>query len=198
MLKRQGGPRVGLLLAILGLALLVAGCGGGGSSSSSQSTSAAAEPSAQFRTKNGKNTIPTFGEEASEAERETANAVVVESLEAREAADFKTQCETLNETGLEGIPNAKNRRDCPAALKEFAEPLPSTKKIRKDTLSGSITAFRVKGESGYALYHGNDGNDYALPLEKEGGSWKVSAVNTIKLESSPPETKPESAAQSSN
>jgi hypothetical protein len=129
----------------------------------------------------GKNTIPKFGEEASVEEREAANAVVVASLKARQAADFAAQCETLDQAAMKEIPKAKNLQGCPAALKKFAEPLSATKKFRKNTLSGSIAALRVKGDEGYALFHGTDGTDYAVPLEKEDGVWKVSAVNAIQL-----------------
>ena len=66
-------------------------------------------------------------------------------------------------------------------MKKLASPLSRTKEARKDTLTGSITALRVKGGQGYALYHGNDGTDYAVPLEKEGGTWKVSSIETKEL-----------------
>jgi hypothetical protein len=119
--------------------------------------------------------------------------VVVKSLKARQAADFKTQCETLSKKGIEEIPNAKGEQDCPAALKKLAEPLSSTKEAREDTLAGSIATFRVKGGRGCALYHGSDGNDHAVPLEKEDGAWKLSSIVTTELESNQASTKPKAA-----
>jgi hypothetical protein len=169
-------------------ALLVAGCGGGSSSSSSSSASSSAttasdssggaEPSKQFLKPKGNNKIAEFGSEASVEERETASKVVEESLKAREDADFATQCETLSLKGIKEIPGTKTRAECPKALKSFAEPLSETKKARKDTLSGPIDAMRVKGEKGYALYHGTDKKNYAVPLEEEDGAWKVASVIT--------------------
>lgn len=179
MLMRRGGPQLALLLALLGLALVIAGCGA--SSSTSSESGSGAEPSAQFLKKNGKNTIPEFGEEASAEEREAVNTVVVKNLKARQAADWATQCNTLSMKGIAEIPGAKNHQDCPTALKKLGEPLSVTKGIRTDTLSGSIAAFRIEGERGYALYHGNDGRNHALPLEKEDGVWKVGSINTIEL-----------------
>jgi hypothetical protein len=175
----RGGLRICLLLAGC-LALVVAGCGGGSSSSSTDGGSTAAS-STQFPKTKKDRPIVTFGKEASAEEREAVNKVMVESLTARENGDFATQCKTLNATGLEEIPGAKDQSSCPAALKKFAEPLAATKKARKDRLSGSIAVFRVNGGSGYALFHGNDGKDYAWALKKEGGSWKLSAVNAIEL-----------------
>jgi hypothetical protein len=187
MSRRQWSLPIGLLLALLSLALLAAGCGGGSSSSvsSSSESGAGAEPSAQFRKPNDKHSaaqfVTSFGSEASAEEREAASEVVTKNLAARAAADFKTQCETLNKHGIGEIPGAKNHRDCPEALTKYAEPLAKTKAFRKDTLSGPIAALRVKGERGYALYHGSDKKDYAVPLEKEDGSWKVSSVSTTEL-----------------
>jgi hypothetical protein len=190
MSTRDRGLRLGLLLVLACLAALLAGCGDGSSSSPSSSSSkpsssapasesevgSGTEPSAQFLRKNSKNTIVKFGEEASAEEREAASAVITESYEAREAADFEAQCQTLSKKALKKIPKAKDKQACPAALKKYAEPLSATKEARKNTLSGPIAALRVKGKSGYALYHGNDGSDYALAVEKEAGAWKVAVL----------------------
>jgi hypothetical protein len=165
------------------LGLTVAGCGGGSSSSSAPNKTEAnnAEPAAQFLKPKGKNTIPKFGSEASTEERKATSAIVAKSLKARETADFATQCETLSTKAITNIPGAKGRSDCVAALKKFAEPLAKTKNARKDTLTGLIAAMRVKGDSGWGLYHGNDGKDYAVALEQEGGIWKVGSVVTIEI-----------------
>jgi hypothetical protein len=170
---------VGLLAAFICLGLIVAGCGGGSSSSSSSTTST--EASAAFIKKGHINLVPKFGEEAPEKEREEVNVIVTENLKARAAADFATQCKTLGAKGMAEVPGAKNQKNCAAALKKFAEPLAGTKKAREDTLKGSIAALRVKGDKGWALYHGAGGKDYAVPLEKEGGTWKVSSVLTTEL-----------------
>ena len=171
---------MGLCLALLGVAVIISGCGGGNSSSSSESTSEA-EPSAQFVKQKSDRRYAAFGAEASTQERETANTVVTENLKARAAADFETQCETLNKKAIAKIPGAKNEKGCPAALKKIAEPLSGSKELRANTLTGSIAALRVKGDEGFALYHGNDGKNWAVPLEKENGSWKVGALIMIEL-----------------
>jgi len=123
-----------------------------------------------------------FGREAPQAELLAANAVVVKNLKARESGDFATQCATLNHQTTKGfLPPAGSKGGCAAGLRSFAEPLAKTKAARKDTLSGSISVLRVKGKLGYALYHGNDGKDYGLLMEKEGGKWKVGSLLTFEL-----------------
>ena len=180
--------RIGLLLALLILALAAAGCGGGGSSSGGSSSSSTSsdpssgpEPNATFKTSHGGKKIVNFGEEASLDEWEAANVVVVKNLKAREAGDWAGQCETLSQSGIKEIRGTEKRSECPARLEEIGKPA-STKALRKDTLPGDIQVLRVKGNRAYALYNGNDGQDYAVPLEKEDGRWRVTRLTMIPLD----------------
>jgi len=176
MSTRLRVARVGLLAASVCLGLIIAGCGGGSSSSVTSE-----EASAVFIKKGHINAIPKFGKEASDSERQEVSVIVSMNLKARAAGDFATQCKTLGAKGMAEIPGAKDQQTCADALKRLAEPLSGSKEIRKDTLDGSIVALRVKGDKGWALYHGNDGKDYALPLEKEAGRWRVGSLVTTEL-----------------
>ncbi|HTR75446.1 MAG TPA: hypothetical protein VMH33_09360 [Solirubrobacterales bacterium] len=176
---RSGDTWLGILLASVCLSLAAAGCGGGSSSTSSSRGTKAA--SAAFILPGHSNKLPRFGEEAPAEEREEVNAIVVATLRARASADFTAQCETLSAKGISGISGVKKPQECAKALEELAEPLSGTKTIRRDTLKGSIGALRVEGDKAWALYHGTDGKDYAIPLEKEGGSWKIGSIVTTEL-----------------
>lgn len=191
MATRLNLLRFAALAGTIGLILLMMGCGAGSNSSSSSGTTDSAvvtesgpEASAEFLNKTD-HSIVKFGKEASAEEREAASAVLTENLEAREAGDFATQCATLTAAAIEEIPGAKEpgslKNNCAAALKELATPLSQSAKARKNTLSGPITAMRVKGNVANALYHGNDGKDYTMSLEKEDGVWKVGSIETIEL-----------------
>lgn len=184
------------LLALL--ALLLVGCGGGGSSTSAGATNASdevAEPSKEFQDPEGPKgpePVATFGKESGSPEREDASAVLAENLTARERANFAKQCETLGKRGIEAVlgeGKANERSKCEKELKKLAEPLSGSKEIRADTLSGEIAALRVKGKQAYALYHGNDGKDYAMPMEEEGGIWKVGGIITTELPQEKPKPK---------
>jgi hypothetical protein len=192
MLPRPGLlPKILVAIGVLALVLTVAGCGGGsGSSSTSGETNAAftasseSGASAEFLNK-GDRSIVEFGKEASEEDREAAGAVLTRNLRARQAANFAAQCATLTLKLMKQIPEAGKlggpRKACPGVLRKVAMPLSATAEIRKDTLSGPIAALRVKGNLAQALYHGNDGKDYAIALEKEDGTWKVGALVTTEL-----------------
>jgi hypothetical protein len=162
------------------LAILAAGCGGGSSSDANE-----VEASKSFITKTGSNKLPKFGEEADEDEREAASEVVEEDFKAREKADWAIQCTSLS---AGAIKRAEEEAaiwsvgpGCAKNLAELAEPLYITKEIRENTLTGPIDALRVKGDRGWALYHGTKGKDYAIRMEKEDDDWKVDALATVEL-----------------
>jgi hypothetical protein len=183
-------PKSRATQAVTGLAILaiaISGCGG--SSSSTPPTPQEAgkgEPSKQFLGPGEKNKLVEFGTEASAAEREAASAVLDRSFEARESGDFAVQCATLSSKGIEAVASkGASVSQCTVKLKKLAEPLAKTASFRKDKLPGEVTALRVKGDRGFALFHGTDGKDWVMPLEKEGGSWKVAAILEEELKPEP-------------
>lgn len=164
-------------------ALLLAGCGGESSGSDTGSGEGAAEPSKGFKDPEGpggRERIATFGKESGDTEREEASAALAENLEAWEKADFATQCETLGKRGLEaflGRGEASELSKCQKELESLAE----STDARADTLEGEIAALRIKGNQAYALYHGSDGKDYMMPMEKEDGTWKAWSIVPVEL-----------------
>ena len=168
-------------IAILATVLLTAGCGSGSTNSTQKST----ELSAQFlRPQSPNNKYVTFGAEAPVTEREAASKVLAENLEAREAANFAAQCATLDLAEVEEVAEERGnqaKKICTKALRITAEPLKGSEKVRADPLVGRITALRVNGLKAYALFHGIDKIDYAVPMTKEGGDWKVGAILMTEL-----------------
>lgn len=191
---------IGLIVSLL-IATAAAGCGGSDSTANDSTASdvkankakeakenevelaspSEGEPSREFLKKGSKNTIATYGSEASAKERQAASVVLAKSYKARETLDWAAQCETLS------VPAKKENSEraeiqgvggggCAKELKARAEPLQISEDVRVDTLKGPIDALRVKGPRGWALYHGLEGVDYAMRMEKEGGEWKVGDV----------------------
>lgn len=191
-MKTRDNRRVAGIVAALLIAITItaSGCGGGSSpdsaataaTTSSSSPSSSGNASSQFLKPGEKNATVEFGKEAPATMREEVSRLVSKSLKAREAAAFQTQCETLSLKAVHAVPGGNNRKVCPAALKKLATPLSKSEKARKDTLAGPIAALRVEGNEAYALWHGSDGKDYSLRLEKEGGSWRVASILTTDLE----------------
>lgn len=178
---------LGLIAALL-IAAVAAGCGSGSSSSSesssaTDSTTAANQRkgSTQFLKPGVENKIATFGREASAAEREEASKVLEENLQARASGDWEGQCAslvaaTVKQVEGEATTFGAEGASCAKALEAQAKPLAKTKVVRVNNLSGSIAALRVEGDKAYALFHGTDGADYAMPMNKEGDEWKVASL----------------------
>jgi hypothetical protein len=189
--RQLGAGSAGALIVLILALVAIAGCGSGSSEGGSGSPSGESGQTVVTGTKSfphdkESKQYVNFGEEAASAEREAASAILTENLIAREEADFAGQCDSLGKAGLESVLGAVTkvapaRAKCAGSLKGLAEPLSGTKETRTNTLSGPISAFRVKGAKGYALYHGNDKKDYAMPMEKEGGKWLVGSIVTTEL-----------------
>jgi hypothetical protein len=178
---RRGGPAIRIIATLLIVAGL-AGCGG--SSGSSSSGSSAADPSAQFPTSKADAKFVKFGSEGAVSERKAANAVLEANFKARAAADFEGQCTTLNRKTIKEVSDSSSKDPasaCAKGLSKLAQPLSGTKKVRADTLGEPIAALRVKGARAWALFHGSNGKDYAMLMEKEGGIWKVGALVATEL-----------------
>lgn len=127
-----------------------------------------------------------FGSPAGDAEREAASKVLGENLKARAGARWARQCSTLAATTIKQV-EAEARslggqaKGCANAVKTMAEPLSGTRASRAYTLMGVIDVLRVKGTAAYALYHGTGQKDYAMPMRKEGGGWKVASLVTTEV-----------------
>jgi hypothetical protein len=157
---------------------VVIGCGG--SSSSTSDT----EGDTSFLNARGNDKIPQFGEEASEEEQEAASSVLEENLKARANGDWEGQCSSLTlNTAKKAIEEFKffGNNSCARSLEATAIPVDETQPMRAYTMTGPIDAMRIKGERGFALYHGTKGKDYAMPMEKKHGKWKVAALAPMEL-----------------
>lgn len=174
--------KIAIALVAAQLAAVGAGCGSSGSSSSDSSSSG--EASAEFIRPGKKNGIATYGKEADNAEREAASRVLEENLQARADGNWSAQCASLSALAIREIERASSGlggAGCANSLKSLAQPLARTKLSRANNMTGPIAALRVEGNKGFALYHGTNDTDYAMPLLKEKGKWKVAAVLTQEI-----------------
>lgn len=183
----------GRLVAAVALLLLLAVIGGCGSDSSSsgKEQEEAFYPwvkgsSREFLVRGGDNVVQTYGEEATKAEREQASRVIEGWMKARAAKDWKKDCSYLSRKYVhslvaEDATKVSNGKvtTCPRALAYFG---PQASGDYKNTLSGPIDSLRVKGSLAYAQYHGREGTDWIVPMDKEDGKWWVAIAAPIDRE----------------
>lgn len=183
----KGKPELALLLA--GAALLC-GCGG---SSSGETSSTASDPLAgappgptrEFIVPGGDNAVPLYGREATAAERRQASAVIHRWMRARAAKDWREDCRYFSKKYVKllvadahGVSEGRVKT-CPQALAFFG---PNASGDYVNTLSGPIDSLRVSDGLGFAQWHGKDGIDWEVPMDKEGGSWLVGKAAPISQE----------------
>jgi hypothetical protein len=140
---------------------------------------------ASFREPHADNSIPDFGAEASTGELARATAALAAFLHARAGGEWAAACVYLagpTRVQLERFGGAAKggSKGCGTALAALSGggghgASPS----RAETLTGSVAALRVKGNSAFALYRGPNGNKYVMPMVKEGGAWKIGQLAPI-------------------
>lgn len=134
----------------------------------------AGERSAEFRTPNGDNSIQSYGEEAGDAEREAASAVVETYMTARAAANWQEACAQIDPTVIKSLEElVAPGSGCPATFVAI------TRKVEPsawaNTMTGPIASLRVEGDHGFALYHGTGGRDYFVQMTRRDG-WLVAGL----------------------
>jgi hypothetical protein len=182
--------KAAVALGIVASALaFLSGCGGGDSTGApggttdsttaipSKSKSNGGEPSAEFLGpgKNGK--LAKQGKEVGAAEREAASKVLEESFVARAARDWAGQCATLSAFAAEGVEAeaGKSKGGCTANLESLGSQAP--KAVLENPMIEPIAALRVEGTEAFAFFHGAGGQDYVMPMQKEGDEWKVGSLS---------------------
>jgi hypothetical protein len=185
-----------ILRSACALALLVvvlSGCGGG----SGGSTEAAETkpplypwlkgPTRQFLEPGGDNIVQTFGREGTKAEREQASETIEAWMRARAVQDWKKDCSYFSRAYRKNITEDAHGvtqgrvKNCPQALAYFKHKASGD---YVNNLDGPIDSLRVgiykeQLNQGYAQYHGNDGRDWIVPVNRDNGQWKVSIAAPI-------------------
>ena len=172
---------------MLGL-LLLAGCGEADTSGSTKEERLfpwVKGPAREFLS-GGDTAIPTFGQEATEAERAQASRMVHGWMRARAATDWAKDCSHFSRSYVKALVaedaqqvSGGKVKTCPQALAYFG---PQASGDYKNTLSGPIDSLRVQESQGYALYHGRDGRDWTIPMDREDGKWWVAIASPVERE----------------
>jgi hypothetical protein len=167
-----------LVLALL-LGISAAGCGSGDATAPAKPKNPFAGypkgPTRQFIIPGADNAVQEFGHEGSVAERRDVSALVEAWLRARVRGEWGRACAYMEKhlnsyavvTGSEV--SGKHLTSCARGLAAL------THKAEKPryNIRGGVASFRVKGPQGYAQYHGTDGEDWILSVQRQAGRWRV-------------------------
>lgn len=165
------------LLAIVAAALLAAvllsACGDSG----------ADKGSAQYSDRTD-SPLLEFGQEGSEKELGEATEATHTFFVDRAAGNFKGACAQLGKSILGRIEHLAVKStgledtSCPSFLESF---LRLSAQERRDSTTVDGGGLRRKGPSGYLIYGGVGDTVYAMPLEEEGGEWKLGSLSSKQL-----------------
>lgn len=136
--------------------------------------------SAQFRVKGGDNSVQDFGSEASEPEFDEAAAAVHGFFDARVRGDWEAACTYLakdvSDSLVELTGNSKELQgeDCAGILEALSKGAPQS--AFKAAAVADVGSLRIEGERAFVLYRGSGGTVFAMPMQNEGGSWKLASL----------------------
>ncbi|MFL5902068.1 MAG: hypothetical protein ACJ75S_12840 [Solirubrobacterales bacterium] len=162
--------------------------GGSGESSSSVETAplkVSGGGSAQYRVKDGDNSIQEFGEESDEPELEEAAASLHDFYVARAEEDWPAACSHLAKTVIQQLKQLASQSDklagkgCAGILSALTPPLPS--KAQKELTIVDAGSLRTEDERAFLIYRGAEGTTYAISMAQEDGAWKVGGLAATPL-----------------
>jgi hypothetical protein len=176
---------LGLACIALAAALLLAACGGGREGEGTAATSGppvatakAAAPGVPT-SKQGDNSIQTYGREASGAQREDATATVQSYLDARAARDWSQVCSLLAAKPRGEQSQLAQGASCARAMASFAANAKDS--VLREEARIEVLSFRVGGRYAFLIYRRSDGV-WATALAREGGKWKLVSVTPSPVE----------------
>lgn len=180
-----------LLLMLLACACgTAAGCGGDEATGESEASAKQESfypwvkgPSREFLIRGGDNAVQTFGREATKAEREQASVVIHAWMKARAAQNWAKDCSYFSRRYMHALITTDAMvvshgkvKNCAQGLAFFGHEASGS---YKNNLTGPIDSLRVGEGHGYAQYHGNDGHDWVIPVENQGGRWLIANSTPI-------------------
>lgn len=135
---------------------------------------------APFLVPTGDNSIPTYGSEASGSQRASAEAALSHYLSARAAGDWSAACAQMAaqvQKQLALLAGASQGKGCAAAYATLSKRIPAS--ARANPLAAGLSALRVKSPHAFALFYGPHEQRYMMPMEEEGGAWKVTQLEPV-------------------
>jgi hypothetical protein len=141
--------------------------------------------SARFKTKGGDNSVQEYGAEADPSERDAAATALHNFFDARAEGNWDAACEYLSKGTIESFEKlaagAKGveGKSCGGILEALTNP--AAKQVMKtEAAQADVRSLRFEGEQGFLLYT-FEGTVYSVPMNKEGGSWKVASLAGVPL-----------------
>lgn len=123
--------------------------------------------------KQGDNSIQTWGLEGSSAERAHLTAIVQAYLEARAARDWEAACSRLAAKVRAEQSRFAGGASCAEAMESFATDASDASLAQEADID--VLSARIGGGYAFVIYR-RSGGVYAMPLVPEDGTWRLLLV----------------------
>ncbi|HEX5762855.1 MAG TPA: hypothetical protein VFY04_07025 [Solirubrobacterales bacterium] len=139
----------------------------------------------QFQVKGGDNSVQEFGAEVEGSEFDRASAALHDFLDARAEREWAAACEYLGSgiaKSLEELASQATKGEdasCATGLEQMTNPA-AAKELRQEAAQVDVGSVRVEDDRGFVLYR-VDKTVYAIPIEIEGGDFKVTGLAGLPL-----------------
>ena len=204
---RRGRPfrpllALGVAAALLGS--LLAGCGGGGSDTDGSSSATAPQASTQSPQEKSPATsgrhrgegqsekahyegseekVESSGIEAEGSERAAVLAAEHGYLAAIAGHRYAAACSLVSRLIAQQlqamVPAGAGSKSCAQVVSHLVAG--SSAQVAARQLGGHVVRVRLEGDHGIVIFHAPGARLYAFPMSREGGSWRVGAINAAVL-----------------
>jgi len=141
--------------------------------------------SEQFIAPGGDNSVQEYGSEAKGEEFQAAATAFHNLLDARARRNWAAACQYLSSSAKLGlaqlgakVPQLKDA-GCPAQLGALTGSI-SSQKLREAAIA-DVASVRVRGDHGFLIYRGSQGQVEGVTMAQEGGEWKVASLSAAPL-----------------
>jgi hypothetical protein len=143
--------------------------------------------SKQFRAPKGfDNSVQDYGAEASGSDQGEAATVLHNFLDARAEGNWAATCSYMSKSTVESFEKlaAQSKqiedRGCGEVLEKLTNPAVK-RELREEAAQADVGSLRVEGDRAFIIYRGLNKAVIAIPMTKEGGSWKVAGLSGTPL-----------------
>ena len=138
--------------------------------------------SKQFEVKGGDNSVQEFGSEADTSELDEAATALHNFLDARAENNWAATCTYMSKSIIESFEKLASQSKqlkstgCGEILGKLTNPA-ARQGLRTEAAKANVGSLRIEGGRAFVIYRGSDGKTIlAMPMAKEGGSWKVASL----------------------
>lgn len=137
--------------------------------------------SQRLRVKGGDNSVQEFGEEADTSELDAAAVALHNFLDARAEGNWAAACKYMSKGAIESFEQlaaqAKQNEgtSCGEILERLTNPAAKAA-LEVEAEKADVGSLRIEDEHAFVIYTGIGGTILAIPMENEGGAWKVASL----------------------